>query len=158
MSELEKILQENKMKKLTEKISKMSPCEYEQFMNTQIKKIQELEDQVLENNKKIQTIHDIPKRKKITDSKTTLICSISTMSCMLIGAGLGIIYGNPETGNGAVGVFAGLGVGLCAMVANIQAYEKRPVSNYLNKVKIKVLESKNKKLLEQKNMEESLIK
>ncbi len=141
----EKIV-ERKSKELAEKISKMTPQEFEIFMSREIQKVKEMENQILENHKKIQKIKDIPTKRELTEIGETLVCVASTMSCMLIGGAMGMLFGEPEVGSGDIGVFAGLGGGIVAMFANIHAYEKKPVSNYLNKLKIKILEKKNKKL------------
>jgi len=146
-----------KTKKLTDKISKMSPQEFEIFMSREIEKVKQIENQIVENNKKIQTIEDIPTKKELTEIGETLVCAASTMACLLIGGAVGLLIGEAEVGSGDIGVFAGVLAGIPAMFANIHAYEKKPLSNYLNKLKIKVLKKKNKQLGFEKNAKQVVI-
>ena len=146
-----------KTKKMAEKISKMTAQEYEIFMSREIQKIKQIEDRIIENNKKIEKIKEEPTKKELDEIQMTLVCAGSTMTCMLAGGALGMILGEPEVGSGDIGVVSGLVSGLVAMFANVHAYEKRPLSNYLNKVKIKTLENKNKKLYLEKEQKRELI-
>lgn len=142
---------------LSDKIEKMSPQEFEIFMSSQIQEVKSIENEINENYKKMEDLKASPKTKELTERQTTLICTASIMTCLIAGGALGVIFGDAKPGCGDLGVVSGVIAGIPAMFANVNASEKKPFSNYLYKIKARVLEDKNKKLESQKKQIQSLI-
>ena len=146
-------------KRLANKIEKMTPMEYEIFICSEISKIEQIEKQIEKNNKKIAKIADLPTKRNLTEANELLICGISSAGCLLMAAGVGLLIGQTENGisGGDVAFFSGVCSGFVSMFANIKCFENKPLSNYLNKIRVKILYNKNLRLQAKKEKDQAML-
>lgn len=141
MKQINQTKLEQKTKEMAKKLSEMPLTECEVFLNETIKKIENLENEINENNKKIAFLQSESTKRQLTEVNTNLICVVTTISCVVLGGAVGLL-----SGSASVGVITATTGGFASMFGNIHSFEKKPASNMLNKIKVKILESKNIKL------------
>ena len=141
MREKELVAFENSVKKMTKRISKMSASEYEEFMNKFIDECDNLQTEILEKENELADIRAEKSERDFTDEAIAVIVLSSEFACMIAGGAIaGATMGG--TNNILGGAVGGMLVGIIVSLINGMAYSAKPVSNFLNQIKEKVVASK----------------
>ena len=146
MNNLEQEKFKIKTEKLAEKIKAMSPEEYDKFMKRLIIKIRKIEVDVINTEKKLKYLENVPTQRELTEDKIASIMGITGTAILAMAATMGYFISGEQIDGGIAGAFSGFFAGIIPTWANIVAYENKPLSNILNEVRIKVLKKKLQKL------------
>lgn len=145
MTELEQAKLELKARKLANKIKKMSPEDYNQFMKKLINKTMLYEAKIKLNGAKIKAIQSKPKARKFNDGKLLAVVLSSEVVCAAMGAL--IAYGATNSmADAYYAGFIGTIVGMGAATINGISNTHKPLANLLNEARINGLNKKIKKM------------
>ena len=142
MDKLERQKLRENINKINRKLEKMTAEEYHNFMEKLVLKVKALEENVKAKQDKLDELQNVAKLRTITENEISAIIVITEPVMIAISGVLAYFLSGEQVEWGYVGGYTGICLGAIPTWLNILAYEKKPLSNFLNEIRINTLKKK----------------